>query len=74
MIEERQAPVAAGLARALDGLKGELLKLSAIAAANGLSESSNKIGDLAVEVSKLSLDLEKKARERYIAARQDKVP
>lgn len=72
MIGKEQVVPASGLARALDGVKSELLKLSALAAANGLEEK-DAIGDLAVAVSCVSLSLENKARERYVAERQGKI-
>ena len=63
MTDRVSVSIAAGLARALDGVKGELLKLSAIATSNGLPEDGNKIGDLAVNVSEVSLALDAKARK-----------
>ncbi len=72
MIERRQVVPASGLARALEGVKSELLKLSAVAAANGLEEK-DAIGDLAVAASCIALSLENKARERYAAEAQGKI-
>ena len=74
MIRKDQVVPASGLARALDGVRSELLKLSSIASSHGLTDDGNKIGDLAVEVSKLSLSLEMKARARYVAERKGNAP
>jgi hypothetical protein len=72
MIKKEQLVAASGLARALDGVKSELLKLAAIAESKGLEEK-DAIRDVSVAVSRISLSLEGKARERYVAERQGKV-
>jgi hypothetical protein len=74
VITKEQVVPASGLARALDGVKSELLKLSAIATSHGLVDDSNKLGDLAVEVSRLSLSLEMRARARFVAERKGNAP
>jgi hypothetical protein len=73
MIKKEQLIVASGLSRALDGVKSELQKLANIASTSELQDEGKALVNLAHAVACVSLSLENKARERYIAERQGKV-